>query len=44
MLSKQPSEMQQKILDAVTEGARKYADSSGVVHMENEAICIACHV
>ena len=43
LLLKQPAELQRKILDAVIDGARKFADSSGVVRMDNEAICIAAH-
>ncbi|HEY6394633.1 MAG TPA: methyltransferase domain-containing protein [Candidatus Binataceae bacterium] len=44
MLSQQTPEMQRQILDAITESARKYADSSGVVRMNNEAVCIAAHL
>jgi ubiquinone/menaquinone biosynthesis C-methylase UbiE len=44
VLSKLAPELQQRILGAVTAAARKYADSSGVVHMNNEAICIAAHL
>ncbi|MGH7935298.1 MAG: class I SAM-dependent methyltransferase [Candidatus Binataceae bacterium] len=41
LLSKQTPEMQQKILAVVTDGARGYADASGTVRMDNEAICVA---
>jgi hypothetical protein len=44
VLSRQPLELQQRILEAVTTAARQYADSSGIVRMNNEAICIAAHV
>jgi len=44
MLSKQSPELQRQILDAVTSAARKYADLSGVVRMDNEALCIAAHL
>jgi hypothetical protein len=32
--------LRQQILDALTNAARNYADSSGKVRMDNEAICI----
>ncbi|HYL60027.1 MAG TPA: methyltransferase domain-containing protein [Candidatus Acidoferrales bacterium] len=44
MLAKQPAELQRKILDAVTDAAQKYADKSGKVRMDNQAICIAAHL
>jgi ubiquinone/menaquinone biosynthesis C-methylase UbiE len=44
VLSRQTPELQEQILNAVTESARRYADSSGVVRMDNEAICIAAHL
>ncbi len=44
MLTKQTPELQTKILGAIREAARKYADASGKVRMDNEAICIAAHV
>jgi ubiquinone/menaquinone biosynthesis C-methylase UbiE len=44
VLSKQPFELQQRILAAVTAAAGKYSDSSGIVCMDNEAICIAAHL
>ena len=44
MLAKQTPELQRKILDAVTDAARKFADQSGKVRMDNEAICIAGHL
>jgi enediyne biosynthesis protein CalE5 len=44
MLSKQTPELQRQILGAVTTAAAAYADSAGVVRMDNEAICIAAHL
>jgi len=44
LLTRQTPELQQRILDAVTTAARRYADSSGAVQMNNEAICIAAHL
>jgi SAM-dependent methyltransferase len=44
MLSKQTPELQRQILDALTSAASAYADSSGIVRMDNEAICIAAHL
>jgi enediyne biosynthesis protein CalE5 len=44
VLSRQTPELQQQILNAVTESASRYADSSGAVRMDNEAICIAAHL
>jgi enediyne biosynthesis protein CalE5 len=41
LLAKQSPELQQQILDAVTNGARKFADASGRVRMDNEAVCIS---
>jgi ubiquinone/menaquinone biosynthesis C-methylase UbiE len=43
VLAKQTPETQQRILDAVTQAARSFADAAGVVRMDNEAICIAAH-
>ena len=44
VLSRQTPELQQQILNAVTESAGRHADPSGVVRMDNEAICIAAHL
>jgi ubiquinone/menaquinone biosynthesis C-methylase UbiE len=44
MLSKQTPELQRQILGTLTAAASKYADSSGIVRMDNEAICIAAHL
>ena len=44
MLAKQTPDLQRKILDAVTDAARRFADQSGKVRMDNEAICIAGHL
>jgi len=44
VLSQQTPELQQQILGAVTAAASRYADSSGTVRMNNEAICIAAHL
>lgn len=43
MLSKQTPELQQRILGALAQEARRYADASGKVRMDNEAILIAAH-
>lgn len=40
MLSNESSERRQKILRAVTESARKFADNTGTVKFSNDAICI----
>jgi len=44
MLEKQTPELRRKILDALTDAARKFADASGKVTMDNQAICIAAHL
>jgi len=44
MLEKQTPELQRKILNALNDAARKYADASGKVSMDNEAICISAHL
>ena len=44
MLSKQPPELQRRILDALAQAARQYADASGRVRMDNEAILVAAHL
>lgn len=44
MLEKQTPELQRKILDALNDAARKFADASGKVTMDNEAICISAHL
>ncbi len=41
MLSKQTPELQRRILDALAQEARRFADASGRVRMDNEAILIA---
>jgi enediyne biosynthesis protein CalE5 len=43
MLSKQTPELQRRILDALAQEARRYADASGRVRMDNEAILVAAH-
>jgi len=40
MLSNESPERRQKILEAVSESARKFADNSGTVKFSNDAICI----
>ncbi len=40
MLSNESSERRQKILKAVSESARKFADNTGTVKFSNDAICI----
>ena len=44
MLEKQTPELQRKIINALNDAARKYADASGKVSMDNEAICISAHL
>jgi len=44
MLEKQTPELQRKILDAITDAARKFSDASGKVAMDNQAICISAHL
>lgn len=44
LLSKQTPDAQRHLLDAVTAAASRYADSSGIVRMDNEAICVAAHL
>jgi SAM-dependent methyltransferase len=43
LLSRQTPELQGRILDALVQEARRYADASGRVRMDNEAILIAAH-
>lgn len=43
MLSKQTPELQQKVMDALAQEARRFADASGRVRMDNEAILISAH-
>jgi len=43
-LAQQAPEQRRQILDAIAEAAGRYADSSGTVRMENEAICIAAEL
>jgi ubiquinone/menaquinone biosynthesis C-methylase UbiE len=40
MLSNESPERRQKILEAVSESARKFADNKGIVKFSNDAICI----
>jgi enediyne biosynthesis protein CalE5 len=44
LLDRVPAETKDRILAAVTDEARRYANASGAVHMDNEAICIAAHL
>jgi enediyne biosynthesis protein CalE5 len=44
ILEKQTPEMQRKIMGALSDAARKFADSTGKVTMDNLAICISAHV
>lgn len=44
MLSKQTPELQGQILAAMASAAGNYADASGIVRMDNEAICVAGHL
>ncbi len=43
MLSKQTPELQQRIMDALVQQARRFADASGRVRMDNEALLVAAH-
>jgi len=43
LLERQPPEMRQRILDAVTEAARAYAGADGRVRTTNETILFAAH-
>ncbi|HET7243035.1 MAG TPA: class I SAM-dependent methyltransferase [Nitrososphaeraceae archaeon] len=40
MLSNESPDRRQKILEAVSESARKFADNTGIVKFSNDAICI----
>ncbi len=44
MLSKLTPELQQQILDALADAARRFADASGVVRLDNEATLISAHL
>jgi len=44
MLSKQTPELQGQILAAMASAAGNYADASGIVRMDNEAICVYGHL
>ena len=44
MLEKQTPELQCKILGVLNDAARKFADASGKVSMDNQAICISAHL
>ena len=44
MLSRQTPELQRLILDALAQEARRFADASGRVRMDNEAILISAHL
>jgi SAM-dependent methyltransferase len=44
LLERQTPEIRRQILDAVTEAARAYADSTGKVRTTNEAILFAAHL
>jgi len=44
LLARVSPETQERILAAVTNEARRFANASGAVHMDNEAICIAAHL
>ena len=43
MLSRQTPELQARIMDVLVQEARRFADASGKVAMDNEAILIAAH-
>jgi enediyne biosynthesis protein CalE5 len=44
LLDRVSPDMKEQILAAVTEEARRFANAAGVVHMDNEAVCIAAHL
>jgi hypothetical protein len=44
MLEKQTPELRRRIVDALNDAARKFADASGKVRMDNQAICISAHL
>jgi ubiquinone/menaquinone biosynthesis C-methylase UbiE len=44
LIAKQTPELQSRILEAVAQGARRYADGSGAVRMDNEAILLVAHL
>ncbi len=44
LLAKQTPELQQRILDSIAQEARRYADASGRVRMDNEALLLAAHL
>lgn len=44
MLSRQPPEVQRSILDTLAREARRFADASGRVRMDNESILISAHL
>ena len=44
MLEKQTPELRRRIVDALNDAARKFADVSGKVRMDNQAICISAHL
>jgi enediyne biosynthesis protein CalE5 len=44
LLARVAPDMQERILAAVTDEARRFANASGAVHMDNEAICVAAHL
>jgi enediyne biosynthesis protein CalE5 len=44
MLAKQTPELQQRIIAAVADAVRRYADAAGVVRMDNQAILVSAHL
>jgi SAM-dependent methyltransferase len=44
MLSKLTPELQQRILDALADAARRFTDASGVVRLDNQATLISAHL
>jgi enediyne biosynthesis protein CalE5 len=44
LLSKQSPELQHRIVDAIAQEARRYADASGRLRMDNEALLLAAHL
>jgi ubiquinone/menaquinone biosynthesis C-methylase UbiE len=44
LLSRLEPELQQRIMEALADAARRFADAAGVVRMDNETILIAAHL
>lgn len=44
LMEKLSPELQDKSIALIEEAVRKYADAAGVIHMDNEVICVAAHL